>query len=237
MGSCLTGVEQPAMEVAAVPVKGGGGRRWEEEAPGRIVGNGAGNVACLFTRQGRKGTNQDAMVAWENYNGTSDTVFCGVFDGHGPHGHLIARKVRDILPSRLCDLIYEDCGDSPTTNSDGSTLEENLSLYADAECGSPTLAGQKEHLEFFIAMKESFRKAFKIVDKELKLQLNIDSICSVTTAVTLIKQGHDLIVGNLGDSRAVLGTRDQNDKLVAHQLTFDLKPDHPSNLTPKFKLL
>lgn len=46
----------------------------------------------------------------------------------------------------------------------------------------------------------------------------------------LCHQGHDLIVGNLGDSRAVLGTRDQNDKLVAHQLTVDLKPDHPSNL-------
>lgn len=124
----------------------------------------------------------------QNYNGRSDTVFCGVFDGHGPHGHLIARKVRDILPSRLCDLIYEDCGDSPTSNSDVSTLEENLSLYADAECRSPTLAGQKEHQEFFNAMKESFRKAFKNVDKELKLQRNIDSICSGTTAVTLIKQ-------------------------------------------------
>uniref|UniRef100_A0A0D9XRK9 protein-serine/threonine phosphatase n=1 Tax=Leersia perrieri TaxID=77586 RepID=A0A0D9XRK9_9ORYZ len=180
----------------------------------------------------------------ENYNGRSDTVFCGVFDGHGPHGHLIARKVRDILPLRLCDLIYEDCGDSPTSNPDGSTLEENLSPHADAECRSPTLAGQKEHQEFFNAMKESFRKAFKIVDKELRLQRNIDSICSGTTAVTLIKQiphagylklrvyhqGHDLIVGNLGDSRAVLGTRDQNDKLVARQLTVDLKPDHPSNL-------
>uniref|UniRef100_A0A0E0R7H5 protein-serine/threonine phosphatase n=1 Tax=Oryza rufipogon TaxID=4529 RepID=A0A0E0R7H5_ORYRU len=227
MGTCLTTAEQRAMEVPAASVKGGGGRRSDEEAPGRIAGNGAGNVACLFTRQGKKGTNQDAMVAWENYNGRSDTVFCGVFDGHGPHGHLIARKVRDILPSRLCDLIYEDCGDSPTSNSDVSTLEENLSPYADAECRSPTLAGQKEHQEFFNAMKESFRKAFKNVDKELKLQRNIDSICSGTTAVTLIKQGHDLIVGNLGDSRAVLGTRDQNDKLVAHQLTVDLKPDHP----------
>lgn len=42
-------------------------------------------------------------------------------------------------------------------------------------------------------------------------------------------QGQDLIVANLGDSRAVLGTRDQNGRLVAHQLTVDLKPDHPSN--------
>ncbi|KAL5203990.1 hypothetical protein ABZP36_008861 [Zizania latifolia] len=226
MGSCLT-AEQRAVEVVTAPVKGGGGRG-EEDAPVRIAGNGVGNAACLFTRQGKKGTNQDAMVAWENYNGRSDTVFCGVFDGHGPHGHLVARKVRDTLPSRLCDLIYDNCGDSPTSNSDGSSLEENLSLYADAEDKSPTLSGQKEHhREFFNIMKEYFREAFKNMDKELKLQRNIDSICSGTTAVTLIKQGQDLIVGNLGDSRAVLGTRNQNGQLVAHQLTVDLKPDHP----------
>jgi hypothetical protein len=32
----------------------------------------------------------------------------------------------------------------------------------------------------------------------------------------------------LGDSRAVLGTRDENDQLVAIQLTVDLKPNIPS---------
>jgi len=32
---------------------------------GRMYGNGASAVACLHTQQGRKGTNQDAMVVWE----------------------------------------------------------------------------------------------------------------------------------------------------------------------------
>ncbi|KAK3120136.1 hypothetical protein QOZ80_9AG0682230 [Eleusine coracana subsp. coracana] len=228
MGSCLTAEQRPAAAAAVGPGgKAGEGRRREEEALGRIAGSGVGNAACLFTRQGRKGTNQDAMVAWENFNGRADTVFCGVFDGHGPHGHLVARKVRDTLPSKLRDLIYEDYGESPMSNSDGSLLEEAPSPYADAEDKSP-MAGQKEeHREFFNSMKDSFRKAFRVTDKELKLQRNIDSICSGTTAVTLIKQGQDLIVGNLGDSRAVLGTRNQNGLLVAHQLTVDLKPDHP----------
>jgi serine/threonine protein phosphatase PrpC len=35
-------------------------------------------------------------------------------------------------------------------------------------------------------------------------------------------------VGNIGDSRAVLATRDQDNALVAVQLTIDLKPDLPS---------
>jgi transcription initiation factor TFIID subunit TAF12 len=33
--------------------------------PGRMYANGASNMACMFTQQGRKGTNQDAMLVWE----------------------------------------------------------------------------------------------------------------------------------------------------------------------------
>lgn len=33
--------------------------------PGRMYANGASNTACMFTQQGRKGTNQDAMLVWE----------------------------------------------------------------------------------------------------------------------------------------------------------------------------
>lgn len=33
--------------------------------PGRMCINGASEVACLFTQQGKKGTNQDAMIVWE----------------------------------------------------------------------------------------------------------------------------------------------------------------------------
>lgn len=33
--------------------------------PGRIFSNGASDVASIFTQQGKKGTNQDAMIVWE----------------------------------------------------------------------------------------------------------------------------------------------------------------------------
>lgn len=33
--------------------------------PGRIAGNGACAVASLYTMQGKKGVNQDAMIFWE----------------------------------------------------------------------------------------------------------------------------------------------------------------------------
>lgn len=48
--------------------RGGGGGGGEEElnrSHGRMFVNGASDVACLFTQQGRKGTNQDAMLVWE----------------------------------------------------------------------------------------------------------------------------------------------------------------------------
>lgn len=35
-------------------------------------------------------------------------------------------------------------------------------------------------------------------------------------------------MGNIGDSRAILGSKDSNDSMVATQLTVDLKPDLPS---------
>lgn len=45
------------------------------------------SIACVGCMQG--------------FASMEDTVFCGVFDGHGPYGHLVAKRVRDSLPSKL----------------------------------------------------------------------------------------------------------------------------------------
>jgi len=42
--------------------------------------------------------------------------------------------------------------------------------------------------DMFLPLKKSILKAFKLMDKELKLHPTIDCFCSGTTAVTLIKQ-------------------------------------------------
>lgn len=41
-------------------------------------------------------------------------------------------------------------------------------------------------------------------------------------------KGSNLYMGNIGDSRAILGSMDSNNSMVATQLTVDLKPDLPS---------
>ncbi|KAH0458288.1 hypothetical protein IEQ34_013603 [Dendrobium chrysotoxum] len=48
-------------------VSGGGDEVVDEllQIPGRMCMNGASEAACLFTQQGKKGANQDAMIVWE----------------------------------------------------------------------------------------------------------------------------------------------------------------------------
>lgn len=199
--------------------------------PGRMFLNGSSEFASLFTQQGKKGTNQDAMVVWENFGSRTDTVFCGVFDGHGPFGHMVAKRVRDSLPLKLSahwdanvkgssDVLRELTLNSTTSFHSEETPDEDSRTFQDLEINK-----NSEKLQ---ALKDLFLKAFKVMDRELRMHANIDCFCSGTTAVTLIKQGQDLIIGNVGDSRAILCTRDKKDSLIAVQLTVDLKPNLPA---------
>ncbi|KAJ8753056.1 hypothetical protein K2173_011824 [Erythroxylum novogranatense] len=203
--------------------------------PGRLFLNGSSDVASLFTQQGKKGANQDAMIVWENFGSRTDTVFCGVFDGHGPYGHMVAKKVRDSLPVKLSaqweiSVTSEDILREVSLNTTGSMNSEDAAfISADEESRTSVDRDDTEkHPEIFQTLKDSFLQAFKIMDRELRMHTNIDCFCSGTTAVTLVKQGQYLVVGNVGDSRAVLGTRDDDDSLVALQLTVDLKPNLPA---------
>lgn len=184
--------------------------------PGRICANGASSNACIFTQQGRKGTNQDAMVVWENFASRMDTTFCGVFDGHGPLGHLVARKVRDSLPLKLLELWKSQ------VTGEKASIEEALTAK------SPRNVNLEQHKMLAEAWKECIPKAYNAMDKELKTHPNIDCFCSGTTAVTMLLQGDQLAIGNVGDSRAVLGTlSDKTTVIEAVQLTVDLKPNLP----------
>lgn len=196
--------------------------------PGRMCGNGASSSACIFTQQGRKGTNQDAMIVWENFASRTDTTFCGVFDGHGPYGHLVARKVRDSLPSKLSALCKSQAreGMNPLSAS-GQEGKKVTQEVAEAE-PSAELSTDGEHQKLFTAWKNCFLKSYHAMDKELKMHPTIDCFCSGTTAVTMLLQGQNLVIANVGDSRAVLGTlTDDNSKVEAVQLTVDLKPNLP----------
>ncbi|XP_027349094.1 probable protein phosphatase 2C 33 isoform X2 [Abrus precatorius] len=192
--------------------------------------NGSSEVASLYCKQGRKGINQDAMLVWENFCQREDTIFCGVFDGHGPYGHRVAKRVRDSFPLKLnaqWDLHHKNKdGLSDHSSAAGSYKSDGPGYRLVDEKPSPT-DHELDETDTILTLKDSFLKACKNMDKELKLHPDIDCFCSGTTAVTLVKQGLDLVIGNVGDSRAVLGTRDHDESLIAVQLTIDLKPNLP----------
>ncbi|KAF3517843.1 hypothetical protein DY000_02064331 [Brassica cretica] len=218
-------------------LKGGGEVEGVQEVSGRLISNGSSEIACLYTQQGKKGTNQDAMLVFENFCSRNDTVFCGVFDGHGPFGHMVAKKVRDTLPSTLSTQLKltSESEQNGLVDEKGfqikSTEEEECVTTMDEQwCDLNPNENSDEQLlpEMYLPLKHALLKSCQQIDKDLKMHPTIDCFCSGTTSVTLIKQGEDLVVGNIGDSRAVLATRDQDNALVAVQLTVDLKPDLPS---------
>ncbi|XP_038710976.1 probable protein phosphatase 2C 33 isoform X2 [Tripterygium wilfordii] len=201
--------------------------------PERIFLNGSTEVASLFSKQGKKGINQDAMIVWQNFCSRKDTIFCGVFDGHGPNGHMVAKKVRDCLPLKLnaqmeLNSLGEDGFNNSSSAMDHRKFEETsfTSVYEKTKTYLESVHKENQ-TDILLRLKDSFLKAFKVMDKELKFHPNAECLCSGTTAVTALKKGQDLVIGNVGDSRAVLGTRDQDGCLIPVQLTVDLKPNLP----------
>ncbi|KAJ6697072.1 hypothetical protein OIU85_003436 [Salix viminalis] len=148
---------------------------------------------------------------------------------------MVAKRVRDSLPLKLTahwevNNTSEDVLREISLNTTGSMNSEDISFISadDESRAAVDLEDAEKHPEIFQTLKESFLKAFKVMDRELRMHTNIDCFCSGTTAVTLVKQGQYLVIGNVGDSRAVLGTRDKDDFLFAVQLTVDLKPNLPA---------
>lgn len=108
---------------------------------------------------------------------------------------MVAKRVRDSLPLKLSanwevtitseEVLKEiSLNTSGSLNSDGTpfvSVDEDFRASIDIE-------ETDKHPEIFQTLKESFLKAFKIMDRELRTQPSIDCFCSGTTAVTLVKQ-------------------------------------------------
>lgn len=125
----------------------------------------------------------------------SDAVFCGIFDGHGPSGHLVAKSVRDSLPMKISaqwevNTKKKDAVRGIGLNSSGSMKSESTSFLIADEVPRESVDIDKtdKQSDYVQTLKDSFVKAYKAMDRELKMYTNIDCFCSGTTAVTLVKQ-------------------------------------------------
>ncbi|MED6186328.1 hypothetical protein PIB30_065622 [Stylosanthes scabra] len=176
------------------------------------VQGGNQGLCSAYSKQGTKGVNQDAASIHQGY-GMEDGTFCGVFDGHGRNGRIVSNMVNRNLSS----LILNQKGAFERINNIENGDSNTLSNQVDTVEGD----NHKDANNFEIR-KEAVTSAFKVMDKEIKLQENLDCSCSGTTAIV----GEGLIIANLGDSRAVLG-KICDEELMAIQLTTDLKPGLP----------
>ncbi|KAL5701059.1 hypothetical protein ACHQM5_026438 [Ranunculus cassubicifolius] len=161
---------------------------------------GSSNFVSLYTRRGQKGVNQDCFIVWEEYGCQEDMIFCGVFDGHGPWGHFVSKQVRESMPSCLL-----------------RNWQETLALAATSEM-------KVDHFEMW---KSSYLKTCASIDQELEHHSDFDSFASGTTALSIVRQGDNIVIANVGDSRAVLATTSDDGDLISVQLTIDFKPNLP----------
>lgn len=95
-------------------------------------------------------------------------IFCGIFDGHGPWGHYVAKRVGETMPSSLL------CNWQETLAR--ASLDPDLDSESD----------EKPHL--FDIWKHSYSKTCAAVDRELGQLRKIDSFNSGTTALTVVRQ-------------------------------------------------
>ncbi|XP_037413438.1 probable protein phosphatase 2C 48 isoform X2 [Triticum dicoccoides] len=166
---------------------------------GTLRGEGSETLAAVWSRRGEKGTNQDCSLVWED-----DTIFCGIFDGHGQWGHYVSKAVRDSLPPSL------------------------LRHWQEAVALASLIDGEKKLGDCqFDLWRQSYLAAAAAVDEELRRSRRLDAVNSGSTALSIVKKGDTMVIANVGDSRAVLGTTSDDGSIAAVQLTVDFKPNLP----------
>ncbi|XP_058734450.1 probable protein phosphatase 2C 65 [Vicia villosa] len=177
-----------------------------ENGEGQVMLKGSSKCVSMYSQKGTKGVNQDGMTVWEDFGGEKDTIFCSVLDGHGPLGHKFSTHIRDKLPSKLATTF--------------KMSQQNVSKDNGSNATKKSINGD--------SWEEHFFSSFNDMDQDLAKNIDTDGFSGGSTAITLIKKGDQLIIGNLGDSRAVLCTKADDNNRVPIQLTVDLNPDVPS---------
>ena len=112
--------------------------------------------------------NNVGMFRSQEFGGKKDMMFCGIFDGHGPWGHYVAKNVCESMPSALlCNW-----------------QEMLVKASVDPNCD---LKSNKK-LDKLQLWKNAFIKTCATVDQDLQHCGKFDSFHSGTTALAVIKQ-------------------------------------------------
>ena len=142
-----------------------------------------------------KENNQDASIILNNVMDIENYCIYGIMDGHGSNGHLASNFVKDRIKEYFSDIkIYKKRKSKKTFSSlDVTDLEK---IY--------------EKLTY--NNYEIIREFYKKVNDEL-YDTKFDVHFSGTTCVLIFKIGQKLICSNVGDSRAILVNKKNENNL------------------------
>jgi serine/threonine protein phosphatase PrpC len=141
--------------------------------------------------------NQDAYLTNPHILGLRHCHFFSVCDGHGTNGREVSGFLKENLPLNIESSLI----------SNGVNQINNL--YPD-----------------YHQMKKSLREAFSHTNDMINQTSGIDVRFSGSTCVSVITYGNKIYVANVGDSRAILIRKGQDDDLFeVAALTRDHKPD------------
>ena len=141
--------------------------------------------------------NQDSYLILQGINGLKNFNIFGVFDGHGPEGHLVSQFV-----ARYFQIEFK-------RNKILEKIKDVEKIY------------EKMSSNNFSFIKELFKTADDILrDQE------IESRNSGTTCIIVIHIGSHIICANAGDSRAILiYDKNNNNNYKVFPLSVDSKPE------------
>ena len=174
--------------------------------PNRVVTAGKIRNAVIHSEPGRKGVNQDTMLAWADFQeggGEEDTDLIAVFDGHGTHGHLVATRVRDSIGSRIAASWHSvgqmngngtaDLDPDTAANSTAEDTPGNDCAYLAADVAVQTVASENgipEAAKSAAADRwhRAITEAFLAMDREIRAHPCMDAHMSGTAAVMMLRQ-------------------------------------------------
>lgn len=155
---------------------------------------------------GGKAQNKDWFCAVKNFAKESSEAFFAVCDGHGKDGHLCAAYASDRVPRRLAHELKKrkNSQTKPMTRQIGKKTWTNGDVGPSEE-----------------QIYEAFSEAYNGCNRAMFQNKDFNATASGTTCTSAYIQGNErrIFIGNVGDSRAVLGR-----KGIAHPLSWDQTP-------------
>ncbi|KAL2658650.1 hypothetical protein AAZV13_03G038100 [Glycine max] len=132
-------------------------------------------------------------------------------------GQKLSQCIRDNLPSKLSASIKQ---------SQEKAMKHMMLMPQNGGSRGDVHVEDNQNMSF-PSWEGTFMRWFSEIDEKLAKNIDTDGFRGGSTSVSVIKQGDQVIIGNVGDSRAVLCRRAPDNHLIPVQLTVDLTPDIP----------